>query len=57
MLPEPMSDAEFREKVIELLLGKDWFVTESMSQKQVNRVAYNEIKEGMLAAINILNQY
>lgn len=57
MLPEPMSDAEFREKVIEFLLGKDWFVTESMPQKQVNRVAYEQIKDGMSTAIKILNRY
>ena len=47
LCPPPMTDKEFREKIIDFLLGKDWSVTISMSQNQVNRIAYEQIVENM----------
>ncbi len=43
LLPEPMSDAEFREIMITYFLGEDWHVASSMTQQQVNSEAAYEI--------------
>ena len=41
---DPISDADFRRQVIDILLGTDWYVVDSLSQKQVNSIALDEIK-------------
>ena len=45
ILPEPTTDAEFRDEIIKLLLGEDWYVAMPMSQSQVNTIALEEIRE------------
>lgn len=42
--PEPTTDADFRRQVIDMLLGKDWYVVDPLSQQQVNTIAIDEIK-------------
>lgn len=42
--PQPMSDSEFRRRITNLFLDKDWFVTLPISQEQVNTYAYDEIR-------------
>lgn len=44
ILPEgTMTDTEFRCKITDYFLGKDYCITMSMSQKQANVVIYNDI--------------
>lgn len=44
ILPEEtMTDTEFRRKITDYFLGKDYCITMSMSQKQANVVIYNDI--------------
>ncbi len=38
-----ISDAEFRAFTIDYLLGEDWYVTDPLSQTQVNEIALVEI--------------
>lgn len=40
-----LSDAEFRAFAIDYLLGEDWYVTDPISQTQVNEIALIEILE------------
>ena len=40
-----LTDAEFREFIIDYLLGKDWYVVDPLSQTQVNEIALYEILE------------
>lgn len=40
-----ISDAEFRELIIEYLLEDDWYAISPMGQKQVNEIALYEILE------------
>ena len=42
--PDPTTDADFRRQVIDMLLGKDWYVVDPLSQSQVNTIAIEEIK-------------
>ena len=44
MLPEEtMTDAEFRRKITDYFLGKDYYITMSMRQNQANVIIYNDI--------------
>ena len=44
MLPEEtMTDTEFRSKITDYFLGKDYYIAMSMSQKQANTIIYNDI--------------
>lgn len=44
ILPEgTMTDTEFRCKITDYFLGKDYCITMSMSQKQANVIIYNDI--------------
>lgn len=44
ILPEEtMTDSEFRSKITDYFLGKDYYIAMSMSQKQANVVIYNDI--------------
>ena len=44
MLPkETMTDAEFRQKITDYFLGKEYYITMSMSQNQANVIIYNDI--------------
>lgn len=52
LCPPPMTDKEFREKIIDFFLGKDWVVNVSMSQNQVNRIAYDKITENENKILN-----
>ena len=38
-----ITDAEFREWVIRILLGDDWYVVSPLGQHQINEVALEEI--------------
>lgn len=38
-----ISDTEFREFIIDYLLGEDWYVTDPLGVKQVNEVALYQI--------------
>lgn len=38
-----VSDAEFRQFIINYLLGEDWFVVDSVRQTQVNEIALYQI--------------
>jgi len=40
-----ISDREFRQIAIDYLLGKDWYITDPLSQTQINEVALIEILE------------
>ena len=40
-----LTDAEFREFIIDYLLGKDWYVADLLSQTQINEIALYEILE------------
>lgn len=40
-----LTDAEFREFIIDYLLGKDWYVADPLSQTQINEIALYEILE------------
>ena len=44
ILPEEtMTDAEFRSKITDYFLGKNYYIAMSMSQKQANTIIYNDI--------------
>lgn len=44
MLPEEtMTDTEFRSKITDYFLGKDYYIAMSMSQKQANVIIYDDI--------------
>lgn len=43
--PHGITDSEFREFIIEEILGDDWYVCDSISQDQVNEAAFMEIVE------------
>ncbi|WP_288940442.1 hypothetical protein [uncultured Streptococcus sp.] len=44
MLPEEtMTDTEFRSKITDYFLGKNYYIAMSMSQKQANTIIYNDI--------------
>lgn len=38
-----ISDTEFREFAVKYLLGEDWYVTDPLSQSQVNEIALDTI--------------
>ena len=40
-----VSDAEFRQFIIDYLLGKDWYVVDPLGQAQINEIALYEILE------------
>lgn len=40
-----LTDAEFREFIIDYLLGEDWYVVDPLAQTQVNEIALYEILE------------
>ena len=40
-----LTDAEFREFIIDYLLGKDWYVADPLSQTQINEIVLYEILE------------
>lgn len=40
-----VSDAEFRQFIINYLLGEDWYVVEPLGQTQINEVALDKILE------------
>ena len=44
MCPRPMSDSEFRKRITNLFLDKDWYISISMNQEQANTCIYNEIR-------------
>ena len=43
LLEETMTDAEFRHKITDYFLGKNYYIAKSMSQKQANVIIYNDI--------------
>lgn len=44
MLPEEiMTDAEFRRKITDYFLGKNYYIAMPMSQKQANVIIYDDI--------------
>lgn len=44
ILPEEtMTDTEFRSKITDYFLGKDYYIAMSMSQKQTNVIIYDDI--------------
>jgi hypothetical protein len=40
-----VSDAEFRQFIINYLLGEDWYVVDPLGQTQINEIALYEIFE------------
>ena len=38
-----ISDAEFRQFIIDYLLGEDWYIVDPLGQTQVNEIALYEI--------------
>ena len=40
-----VSDSEFRQFIIDYLLGKDWYVVDPLGQTQINEIALYEILE------------
>lgn len=44
LLPEPMNGQEAFNQVRDYILGKDWYVVESMPTDQINTIAVEEIK-------------
>lgn len=40
-----ISDAEFRQFIIDYLLGEDWYVFDPLGQTQINEIALFEILE------------
>lgn len=40
-----ISNAEFRQFIIDYLLGKDWYVADPLGQTQINEIALYEILE------------
>ena len=47
VLPEGITDAEFRKAIIDIFCGTDWYVVYSGSQKQVNEDAIETIIESI----------
>ena len=43
IFPVGISDAEFREFIIDYLLGRDWYVIDPLSTPQTNEIALGEI--------------
>jgi hypothetical protein len=44
ILPEEtMTDTEFRSKITDYFLGKNYYIAMPMSQKQANTIIYNDI--------------
>ena len=43
LLEETMTDTEFRHKITDYFLGKNYYIAMSMSQKQANVIIYNDI--------------
>ena len=43
MLGVGITDSEFRQFIIDYLLGEDWYVVDSLGQIQINEIALNEI--------------
>ena len=43
IFPVGISDAEFREFIIDYLLSRDWYVVDPLSQNETNEVALKEI--------------
>lgn len=41
--PVGISDAEFREFIIDYLLGRDWYVVAPLNTPETNEIALNEI--------------
>jgi hypothetical protein len=40
-----VSDSEFRQFIIDYLLGKDWYVIDPLGQTQINEIALYKILE------------
>ena len=40
-----MTDTEFKSLIIDLLLGKDWYVVDPLGCGQINSIAFMDIKE------------
>ena len=40
-----ITDSEFRQFIIDYLLGKDWYVVDPLGQTQINEIALYEILE------------
>lgn len=40
-----ISDTEFRQFIIDYLLGEDWYIVEPIGQTQINEIALYEILE------------
>ena len=40
-----ISDSEFRQFIIDYLLGEDWYVVDPLGQTQINEIALYEILE------------
>ena len=40
-----VSDSEFRQFIIDYLLGEDWYVVDPLGQTQINEIALYEILE------------
>lgn len=40
-----VSDAEFRQFIIDYLLGEDWYVVDPLGRKQINEIALYKILE------------
>lgn len=43
IFPVGISDAEFREFIIDYLLGRDWYVVDPLSTPQTNEIALEKI--------------
>ena len=43
IFPVGISDAEFRQFIIDYLLGRGWYVNDPLSQNQVNEIALDQI--------------
>ena len=43
IFPVGISDAEFREFIIDYLLGRDWYVVDPLSTPQTNEIALGKI--------------
>ena len=43
IFPVGISDAEFRQFIIDYLLGRDWYVVDPLSTPQTNEIALEEI--------------
>lgn len=45
ILPDPTSGQEAFDQIRDYILGKDWYVVDSMCTDQVNTIAVEEIKD------------